>query len=93
MSGALGGDPLAVRGGRADNLADVVGAPRQRNAERLLVDQDVEGQTFQVPVDVFGGQPMLRSHACSINRVVRPEPEICSDCIGNDDQKCAAERR
>jgi hypothetical protein len=75
VTGALGGDPPAVRGGRADNLTDVVCAPRQCNAEWLLVDQDVESQTLQVPIDVFGGQ-QCSGHACSLNRFGETWPEI-----------------
>jgi len=42
VSGALGGDPLAVGGRGTDNIAHVVGATRHRNAGGLLVDQDIE---------------------------------------------------
>jgi hypothetical protein len=53
VSGALGGDALAVGGRGTDHIAYLVRATRQRNAGRLLVDQNVEGPTFQVPVGVL----------------------------------------
>jgi hypothetical protein len=62
VAGSLGSNPLPVGSSGAHNIADVVCAPRERNAGRLLVDQDVESPTFQVPVGVLKSEPFCSHH-------------------------------
>jgi hypothetical protein len=57
-------DALAIGGCRTDYLAHFVRALRHRDADRPLVNKNVEGTALQVSVGILGGQ-QLNSHGFS----------------------------